>query len=80
MARAELEGRVLLTEDKDFGRLLYAEGHTTCGVIFIRFPGDARAALAQAVLDLCQQHGDALPASFAVLEPGKVRISRLPRR
>jgi predicted nuclease of predicted toxin-antitoxin system len=29
------EERILLTEDKDFGRLVYSHGHDTLGVIFL---------------------------------------------
>jgi len=34
---AARDGRVLLTEDKDFGRLVYAEARPSAGVILIRF-------------------------------------------
>jgi len=36
------ENRILLTEDKDFGRLIYAHGHKAIGVIFcdIQFQND----------------------------------------
>jgi predicted nuclease of predicted toxin-antitoxin system len=30
------ESRLLLTEDKDFGQLVYAAGHASCGIILIR--------------------------------------------
>jgi len=33
------EGSILLTEDKDFGQLVYAGGLPTAGVILIRYPG-----------------------------------------
>ncbi len=36
------EGAVLLTEDKDFGQLVFAEKRATGGVIFIRFPAPFR--------------------------------------
>ena len=32
------EQRILLTEDKDFGRLVYSHGQDILGVIFLRFP------------------------------------------
>ncbi len=32
------EAKILLTEDKDFGRLVYAHAHPSGGVILIRFP------------------------------------------
>src|SRR6266446_6998471 len=38
MERAVKGGRILITEDKDFGQLVYAKMQKTGGVIFIRFP------------------------------------------
>jgi len=35
------EGRILLTEDKDFGEWVFAHGKKMEGVILIRFPGNA---------------------------------------
>jgi predicted nuclease of predicted toxin-antitoxin system len=39
---AAREERILLTEDKDFGQLVYAHAQETLGVIFLRFPISAR--------------------------------------
>ena len=50
--RAAREGRVLLTEDKDFGQLVYASARSTAGVILLRFPAGARGSLADGVLRL----------------------------
>lgn len=36
--------RVLLTEDKDFGQLVFANRQATGGVILFRFPARARPA------------------------------------
>ena len=55
---AVLEDRILLTEDKDFGQLVYASAETSPGVVLMR---------------------EGLRGSFAVLQPGRVRIGR-PRR
>jgi predicted nuclease of predicted toxin-antitoxin system len=65
---------VLLTEDKDFGQLVYAGGQRGIGVVLIRFPASVRKQLGAAVLDLVRRFGDRLPTSFAVLEPGRVKI------
>ena len=37
MDRAVKESSILITEDKDFGQLVYASLQRTGGVIFIRF-------------------------------------------
>jgi len=41
--RAFSDGRVLITEDRDFGELVSARGRPSAGVIFVKFPS-ARAA------------------------------------
>lgn len=68
--------RVLLTEDKDFGQLVHASAAKPPGVIFIRFPASARQAMAEAVLMLVRTHGEQLLERFAVVEPGRIRVSR----
>lgn len=47
MERAVRGGRILITEDKDFGQLVYAKMQRTGGVIFIRFPAGAPARRGQ---------------------------------
>jgi predicted nuclease of predicted toxin-antitoxin system len=78
IALAREQQRVLLTEDKDFGRLVYAHGEGASGVVFIRFPGSARTNLPAAALDLVDRFGGRLPTAFVVLEPGRVRIGAMP--
>ncbi|HUY28168.1 MAG TPA: DUF5615 family PIN-like protein [Candidatus Binataceae bacterium] len=73
------DARILLTEDKDFGELVYAAGQKNCGVILIRFPASARRPMAEAVLEAVNRLGAALASQFAVIEPGRIRIGRGPR-
>lgn len=75
---AARDGRVLLTEDRDFGRLVYAAARRSGGVIFIRFPATARARLPGAVVELVDRAGDRLIGSFVVLQPGRTWIGRSP--
>ena len=72
------EKRILLTEDKDFGQLVYAYGRNTLGVIFLRFPVSARSRISKEVLRLVKERGDSLIGSFVTVQPGKIRISRPP--
>jgi predicted nuclease of predicted toxin-antitoxin system len=39
MVRAHSDGRVLLTEDRDFGRLVFAASRPAPAVIYLRYPG-----------------------------------------
>jgi predicted nuclease of predicted toxin-antitoxin system len=76
---AVLEQRVFVTEDRDFGQLVYAAGKATCGVILLRFPSHTRATLPAAVVEFVERHGAKLASSFAVLQPGRVRLVEAPR-
>lgn len=71
--------RVLLTEDKDFGQLVYAHARASGGVIFIRFPGNVRTALPKTVVDLVSEKGEQLVGCFVVVQPGRIHIGRNPR-
>jgi predicted nuclease of predicted toxin-antitoxin system len=73
------EDRLLLTEDKDFGRFVYAMGRSTAGVLFLRFPASARVALPGVVVNLVRRRGERLIGRFVVVQPGRVRIGRSPR-
>lgn len=73
------ERRVLLTEDKDFGQLVYAELRESSGVILIRFPASERAELPRTVLETVEELGDRLANAFVVITPRRVRIGRDPR-
>lgn len=77
LAQARSEDRVVITEDKDFGRLVFADGHESSGVILLRYPADQRASLARDLVALCERLGEGLKGCFVVLEPGRTRVSRL---
>ena len=78
--QAYRESRILLTEDNDFGWLVFVSQARSAGVILIRYPGNLRAQLAQSVLELVREHGSALTDVFAVLQPGFVRLNHRPGR
>lgn len=77
--RAGLDKRILLTEDKDFGQLVYAHGHSITGVILLRFPSYARKTIAEDVVTLVTRQGKKLIGCFTTVQPGQVRIARPPR-
>jgi len=70
------ENRILLTEDKDFGWLVFVSHADSAGVVLIRFPGKARSTLPGAVIWLAEKHASELQNAFVVLEPHQVRFSR----
>ncbi len=78
MERAFNDGRVLITEDSDFGELVYARGRPSVGVIFVKFDSRARRSKPMAVVETVAEFGERLFNSFAVVEPGRVRLAKRP--
>ena len=76
--QAYREKRILLTEDKDFGWLVFVSHADSAGVILLRFPGNARRALVRTIVQLVQEQDERLLAAFVVVQPGYIRIRRKP--
>jgi len=75
IAQASLENRILLTEDKDFGQLVFASQADSTGVILIRYPGNMRKSLQEAVVKLVREQGNDIRNAFVVMQPGYIRVS-----
>jgi predicted nuclease of predicted toxin-antitoxin system len=76
--QAARENRILLTEDKDFGWLVFVSTAKSAGVILIRFPGNARLTLVDSIRRVVREHAADLHNAFVVVQPGAVRITRKP--
>lgn len=72
--QAYRENRILITEDKDFGWLVYVSRANSAGVILIRYPGNARSELAKTISTLVIERGEELAGAFIVVQPGQIRI------
>ena len=72
---ARREERVLLTEDKDFGQLVYATGLPSVGVILLRYPAGVRSRIGETVADFVNRKGAELRGRFVVIQPGRIRMS-----
>lgn len=59
MTLALRERRILLREDKDFGRLVFAAGAKSLGVVLVRFPAAARPGSFPSGLKVQLLDGDA---------------------
>jgi uncharacterized protein (DUF433 family)/predicted nuclease of predicted toxin-antitoxin system len=73
------QDRILLTEDKDFGQLVFAHRAESAGVLLIRYPTASRKDLHIAVRDFVKSRGDSLKNRFAVMRPGRIRIVQKPK-
>ena len=74
------EGRLVLTEDKDFGELVFAAGALAVGVLLLRHSSSARSHLSRKVVAFVHERQTELPGSFVVITPGRTRVRRLPGR
>ncbi len=60
MDLALAENRILLTEDKDFGWLVFVACMDSPGVVLLRFPAAARSLLGDSVMKLVDEHASRL--------------------
>ena len=77
LTEAEAQGYVLLTEDKDFGELVYRDRRNSHGVILLRMedrPAAQRLARLQAVWAVIKSH---LPGNFLVATLSRLRVRPL---
>lgn len=76
--RAAREGMVLLTQDKDFGEMVFRRGMPAgSGVILLRLPPDTPERLARAVVSTLAGHPD-WSGRFSVVDERHVRMVPLP--
>ena len=75
---AKKEKRILLTEDKDFGHLVFVRNIPATGVILLRFAPGERNKIGKKIVDFVKLEGKKIKGSFIVIQPDNVRIRRLP--
>jgi predicted nuclease of predicted toxin-antitoxin system len=79
LARAHAEDRLLLTEDKDFGDLVFRRGQTVPAVVLLRVDA-AMHELKKNRLDAAiDRYGEKLRGRYTVVEESKIRARPLPR-
>lgn len=78
LARANAEGRVLLTEDKDFGDLAFFYGNRSSGIVLLRAHEAEVEAKASLVADVLETHDAELTMDppHVVLQWGRPPRSR----
>lgn len=68
--------RILITQDKDFGELVFRLRKAHHGVILIRLEGYKPASKAEIVVNMLLEHWTELVGSFAVIQPSLIRIRK----
>jgi len=77
LEHAFAENRVLLTEDKDFGELVYRLRYPAYSVILLRFEVQDAMLKIPRLRALLIHEGARIPGAFVVLDSIKVRIRPL---
>ena len=76
LRRAAASQAVLVTEDKDFGELVYRRGLSHAGVLLVRLEGLDNVAKAEIVSVAVRSNAAELPGAFAVVAHDSVRLRR----
>ncbi|MFO0808618.1 MAG: DUF5615 family PIN-like protein [Gemmataceae bacterium] len=76
LALAHTAGAILLTQDKDFGELVYRQGLPHCGIVLIRLPGLSLADRAERVSQEIRDNQAVLANAFTVIGRQGVRIRK----
>ena len=78
IARAGAEQRLLLTQDKDFGQLVFVLGwrHAVLGVVLFRLASPSPAVLARRIV-AALENGPDFTGQFAVVEETRIRLRAL---
>jgi predicted nuclease of predicted toxin-antitoxin system len=71
-------GAIVLTEDSDFGDLVFRQGLPSAGVILLRLSGMGRLLQPDHVANMLATHAPAFPGSFTVITPSGIRTRPLP--
>lgn len=77
MEIAANEGRVLITEDKDFGELAFRTRQASSGVCLIRLPGRSMDVKISRLSALIAGHSTRLSKCFTVVERDRFRFRAL---
>lgn len=75
LAQATNDGRLLVTEDRDFGLLTFRNRQPAVGVIIVAVSAFTwpAAKLAQHVCDVLEELGQSCIGSLTTIEPGRFR-------
>jgi predicted nuclease of predicted toxin-antitoxin system len=79
LKRAQIDNRVVLTFDKDFGELAFRAGlPAACGVILFRISMPSASQVARVAVAALQSRQD-WAGHFSVIEQDRIRMTALPQ-
>jgi predicted nuclease of predicted toxin-antitoxin system len=78
LAQSVTEERILLTEDRDFGELVFRGQKSAYGVVLLRIPSKERQKKADRITLLVQRYEAELVGAIAIITLNTIRIRPLP--
>ena len=74
---AKAEGRILLTNDSDFGEMVFRQGKVLSGVVLMRFASESIKKKINVIEHLLKHHAEKLVNHFIVVNEHQIRIRPL---
>lgn len=74
---ARAQGRILVTNDKDFGELVFLRARSTRGILLLRLSTGDAEEVAKTVVSLVRGTGDRLEGQFAVVTDRRLRLRKM---
>ena|SRR5688572_28116778 len=78
LARAVQESRIVVTNDKDFGELIFRSGQAHAGVVLLRLRDETSANRVRVMQAVLSQVTNILPNQFVVATERHIRIRYTP--
>jgi predicted nuclease of predicted toxin-antitoxin system len=79
LAQAVAEDRILVTNDSDFGEMVFRERRPHCGIVLLRLQDERSSAKIAALQRLLAQYADQLGGAFAVVTERHIRFAAAAR-
>jgi predicted nuclease of predicted toxin-antitoxin system len=76
---AAIEGRIVITMDKDFGELVYHSGIDHCGILLLRLEDATGSEKQQVIAKILAKYADNMKNNFCVYQNKKFRFRKLSR-
>jgi predicted nuclease of predicted toxin-antitoxin system len=76
LEKAQNEERLLITQDKDFGGLVYRLGKAHKGLLLVRLHGTRPEMKAELISEAFNKYKEDLVGSFSVIQKDSIRIRR----
>ncbi len=73
---AQVEGRILITNDRGFGEKCFRERRLHHGVVFLRLANERATNKIHVLEQLLNQHSDAIGNQFVVVTETRIRFAK----